>query len=205
MKPSTNRPSDLSGTDSPALHQVTSKSTSVLASNQSVSSIDTDSDSDLSDRPPVDLFVEGKLSDPDMAYTDPDQTLSYQTYRETMRGIRSYMGWTHTPDMDTHTSTGVITHLQDLKLNQPVRCRFLCPLTNGSAKMAKLNITLLEGYPSRSSEVGGLLKGQFVVQPSLNPSATACFLTIRRQVLALGILFPPGVPKPLNSTALTAE
>ena len=29
-----------------------------------------------------------------------------QTYRESMRGIRSYMGWTHIPDMDTTASTG---------------------------------------------------------------------------------------------------
>ena len=29
-------------------------------------------------------------------------------------------------------------------------------------KMGKLNLTLVEGYPSRSSEAGGLLKDQFV-------------------------------------------
>ena len=28
--------------------------------------------------------------------------------------------------------------------------------------MGKLNLTLVEGYPSRSSEAGGLLKDQFV-------------------------------------------
>ena len=40
--------------------------------------MDTDSDSDVSDRPPVDLFVEeGELSDQDPdTTTDPDQTLS---------------------------------------------------------------------------------------------------------------------------------
>ena len=32
-------------------------------------------------------------------------------------------------------------------------------------KMAKLNITLVEGYPSRSSEAGGLLRDQFVRPP----------------------------------------
>ena len=36
VKPNTDRPSDLSGTGSPALHQVTSKSTSAPARNQSV-------------------------------------------------------------------------------------------------------------------------------------------------------------------------
>ena len=71
--------------------------------------MDTDSDSDLSDRPPVDLFVEeGELSDQDPdATTDPDQTLSEdQTYRETLRGIRSYIGWSHIPDIESTTVTG---------------------------------------------------------------------------------------------------
>ena len=64
VQPNTNRPSDLSGTGSPALHQVTSKSTS--GKDQSLSSMDTGSDSDFSDRPPVDIFVEeGELSDQD--------------------------------------------------------------------------------------------------------------------------------------------
>ena len=41
--------------------------------------MDTDSDTDLSDHPPVDIFVEeGELSDqdPDVTAADPDQTLS---------------------------------------------------------------------------------------------------------------------------------
>ena len=49
VQPNTSRPSDLSGTGSPALHQVTSKSKSAPAKDQSVSSMDTDSDSDFSD------------------------------------------------------------------------------------------------------------------------------------------------------------
>ena len=65
-------------------------------------------DTDFSDCPPVDIFVEeGELSDqdPDVTATDPDQTLSEeQNYRETMRGIRSFMGWSYIPDMGTATS-----------------------------------------------------------------------------------------------------
>ena len=105
----TGRPSDLSGTGSPVVYQVTSKSTSAPARGQSVSSMDTDSDSDLSDRPPVDLFVEeGELSDSDQdPATDPDQILSEeQTYRETLRGLRSYMSWNQIPDVESTTSAG---------------------------------------------------------------------------------------------------
>ena len=70
--------------------------------------MDTDSDTDIYDRPPVDLFVEeGELSDQDLeaSAADPDLTLSEeQNYRETMSGIRSFMGWTHIPEMDTTAS-----------------------------------------------------------------------------------------------------
>ena len=64
---------------------------SAPAGRQSTSSMNTDSDTDFSDRPLVDIFVEeGELSDqdPDVTAIDPNQTLSEeQTYRETMRGI----------------------------------------------------------------------------------------------------------------------
>ena len=75
----TDHTSDLAGTDSPTIHQVPSRSSSAPARRQSPVAMDTDSDSDFSDRPPVDIFVEkGELSnqDPDAAATDPDQTLS---------------------------------------------------------------------------------------------------------------------------------
>ena len=59
------------------------------------SSSESDSESFSSDRPPVDLYPEeGELSDDhEVSFTDPNQSLSEeQSYRETMRGIRSYMG-----------------------------------------------------------------------------------------------------------------
>ena len=92
----TDQPSDLAGADSPLSHQVPSRSLSAPTRRQSTSSMDTDSDTDISDRPPVDLFVEeGELSDqdPEASAADPDLTLSEeQNYRETMSGIRSFMG-----------------------------------------------------------------------------------------------------------------
>ena len=70
----------------------------------SASSFSSEAGSDVSDRSPVDLYVEeGELSDDhDMTATEPDQALfAEHTYRETMRGIRSYMGWSEIPDMDS--------------------------------------------------------------------------------------------------------
>ena len=72
------------------------------------SSSNSQSESVTSDRPPVDLYPEeGELSDDhEVSFTDPDQSLSEeQSYRETMRGIRSHMGWTHIPDVDSGTKT----------------------------------------------------------------------------------------------------
>ena len=77
----------------------------------------------MSARPPVDIFVEeGEQSeqDPDVTVTEPDQTLSEeQTYRETMRGIWPYIGWSHIPEMDTTTSTAEENPFANPKL-QPV-------------------------------------------------------------------------------------
>ena len=114
--------------------------------------MDTDSDSDMSNRPPVDIFIEeGELSDqdPDVTVTDPDQTLSEeQTYRETMRGIQSYMGWSHIPDLDTTTLTAEYNPFAGSKLHSAgkVSVKMLSDdwLCN---TLSKLNITLVDGNP----------------------------------------------------------
>ena len=163
--PSTDHTSDLAGTDSPTVHQVPSRSSSAPTGRQSPVSMD--SDSDFSDQPPVDIFVEeGELSDkdPDATATDPDQTLSEeQNYRETMRGIRSFMGWTHIPDMDSAAATSDDNPFAGPKAQLMGKVSVKMPTDEWLCrKMGKLNITLVEGYPSRSSEAGGLLKDQFV-------------------------------------------
>ena len=63
----------------------------------------TDSESNFDSLPCINGQTEdGKLSDPDLSLTNKDQTLSEeQTYRKTMRSIRSYMGWSHIPDVDS--------------------------------------------------------------------------------------------------------
>ena len=67
--------------------------------------MDTDIASDSDALPDIaDKCEEGELSDldQDISLTDADQALSEeQNYRETMRGIRSYMGWLHVPDVDS--------------------------------------------------------------------------------------------------------
>ena len=83
--------------------------------------------------------IDGNVRDgsPDLTRNgSADQELSKEsTYRETIRGVRSFMGWHQFPD------------------------DWLC------RKMEKLNLTVAEGYPSRSTEPAGVLRDQFVKTP----------------------------------------
>ena len=76
---------------------------------QSDSEMDTDLASDTESLPCVTGHVEeGELSDieQDLPLNDNDQAFSEeQNYRETMRGIRSLMGWSHIPDVDSALSS----------------------------------------------------------------------------------------------------
>ena len=195
-KVSTDRHSDLAGTDSPISQQVPSRSSSAPARRHSTSSMDTDSDTDFSDRPPVDIIVEeGELSDQDLDVTAADQTLSEeQNYRETMRGIRSFMGWTHIPDMDTAASTSDDNPFASPQAQPAGKVSVTMPTDEWlCSKMGKLNITLTEGYPSRSSEAGGLLKDQFVHPPGLRQNGTTLHQTNRRPDRIVARLYLLGV------------
>ena len=158
-KPSTDpslrpRPSSLTGSSSPTLHQ--------SARRDSISSVESATESELSDQPPVELFVdEGDLSDnPEL---ELEQNVSgEQTYRETMRGICSYMGWSHVPDVDSSNPSDD-NPFAGPKAPAPSKVSVQMPTEEWLCrKLSKLNITLVEGYPSRTLEAGGLLLDQFV-------------------------------------------
>ena len=130
---------------------------------------ESDTDSLSSDRPPLDIFPEeGELSDDQEAnLSGQEQSLSEeQSYRETMRGIRSYMSWNHILDIDSGATTSEdnpfaapkLRTLGKVSVNLPTD-EWLC------RKMSKLNITLVQGYPTHTSEAVGLLRDQFVQPP----------------------------------------
>ena len=136
---------------------------------ESPSSSESDSDSLSSDRPPLDIFPEeGELSDDQEAnLSDHDQSLSEeQSYRETIRGIRSYMSWNHIPDIDSGATTSEDNPFAGPKLHTLGKVSVNLPTDEWLCrKMSKLNITLVQGYPTRTSEAGGLLRDQFVRPP----------------------------------------
>ena len=165
--------------------------------------MDTDSDTDISDRPPVDLFVkEGELSDQELeaSAADPGLTLSEeQNYRETMSSIRSFMGWTHIPEMDTTASRSEDNSFAGPKTESTGKIsvsmltdEWLC------SKMGKLNITLTEGYPSVAC-----LKTNSSAPQDLRQSGTALFRT-DHLVNRMLRLYTLGIRIRQRSTVLTA-
>ena len=121
-RPLSSEPAD---TGSPALHRSRRGSTSSLSS---------EAGSMLSDNPPLDLYTEeGELSeDQDQPITDPDQPVSEeQNYRDTMQGIRSFMGWSHIPEMDSTASTSDDNPFAGPKTVTPAKCRLKCLLKTG--------------------------------------------------------------------------
>ena len=106
-RPLSSEPAD---TGSPALRR---------SRRDSISSLSSEAGS-MSDNPPLDLYTEEvELSeDQDQPVTDPDQPVSEeQNYRDTMQGIRSFMGWSHIPDNWTvQLPLQMITPLQGPRL-----------------------------------------------------------------------------------------
>ena len=81
-----------------------------------------------------------------------------------MRGIRSYMDWTHIPDIDSSAATSGDNPFAVSKLQTPGKVSVPLPTDEWLCKtLNKINLTLVEGYPSHSSEAGGLLKDHFIV------------------------------------------
>ena len=99
---------------------------------------------------------EGEVSDQDTAMPEQelDQQLSdEQNYRETIRGVRSFMGWHQVPEFESSASSQHDNHFANPRTQPtgevPVKLSsddWLC------RKMEKFNITLTEGYSTCGSE-----------------------------------------------------
>ena len=120
---------------------------------------------------PPEPAEEGELSDPedqpDVNAGDSDGVLSEeQNYRKTVRGVRAFMGWTHIPDLEyspaSRTDNPWVGHRA-----QPVgKVSVVLPPEDWLCrKLENLNLVLIEGYPSKSSEPGGLHEDQFLRPP----------------------------------------
>ena len=111
-----------------------------------------------------------------------------------MRGIQSYMRWSHVPDLDTSVATSEDNPFADPKKQSSGKVSVQMPSKDWLCrKLNRLNITLVEGYLSCSSETGGLLKDHSCDQQNPKPSGMGCFPT--RKVITM--LCHHGVQMPL--------
>ena len=89
-----------------------------------------------------------------------------QSYRETVRGVRSYMGWDFIPDLESSASSssdnpwagGRPQPMGKVSVAFPAE-EWLCK------KFEDLNRTTLSGYHSKSMEAGGFQSDQFLKPP----------------------------------------
>ena len=122
------------------------------------------------------LFSTGHHSDSHPGSGDDRELLSTawnqevneeMSYRETIRSVCSFMGWTHIPEFD-------LTYGKDWeRANNPWKGKNPGPSVSFALlpdgwlchKLEKLNLEVLEGYPNRSQDLRGLETNQFVRTP----------------------------------------
>ena len=107
---------------------------------------------------------DGQLSD---STETPEQTED-MSYRETVRSIRSFMGWHHIPAFETDYSEPDKSNnpWKGKNPRKPTRISVAMPPDDWLCqKLERLNLTVAEGYPSRSQDLAGLKRDQFIKVP----------------------------------------
>ena len=107
---------------------------------------------------------EGQLSD----VTDPPEQTEDMSYRETVRSVRSFMGWHHIPAFETDYAEPDKSNnpWKGKNPRKPTRISVAMPPDDWLCqKLERLNLTVAEGYPSCSQDSAGLKRDQFVKVP----------------------------------------
>ena len=90
------------------------------------------------------------------------------TYRETVRSVRSFMGWHHIPTFESDYSEPDKSNnpWKGKQPRKPTRISVAMPPDDWPCqKLERLNLTVTEGYPSRAQEFAGLKRDQFIKIP----------------------------------------
>ena len=129
------------------------------------SAVQSDSEEDLQSDPGFPADDEFWYGSPDKDVSGDQELSEEASYRETIRGVRSFMGWDKIPEFDSvsssHDNPFARSRVQPtgkVSVKLPVD-DWLC------RKMEfrqKLNFTITEGYSSRNTETAGILRDQFV-------------------------------------------
>ena len=125
---------------------------------------ESDSEAEMDREPasPASVNVQGELPE-----ESTDQDLSEEAnYGETIRGVRSFMGWHQIPDYDSASSSLDDNPFAGSRVKPTSKVSVKLPVDEWLCrKFERLNVTVAEGYPSRNTETGGLLRDQFVKPP----------------------------------------
>ena len=108
---------------------------------------------------------EGEISSDTLEH--PEQT-EEMNYRETVRSVRSFMGWTHIPDFESDLNEPDKSNnpWKGKNPKRPARISVEMPPDDWLCqKLERLNTVVAEGYPSRAQDSAGLKKDQFVKIP----------------------------------------
>ena len=108
---------------------------------------------------------EGELSSDGLEKQEQTEDL---TFRETVRSIRSFMGWDYIPVFESDLAEPDKTNnpWRGKHPRKPARISVAMPPDDWLCqKLEKLNTTIAEGYPSRAQDSAGLKKDQFVKIP----------------------------------------
>ena len=107
---------------------------------------------------------EGELSDS----CEKHEVTEDMNYRETVRSVRSFMGWNHIPVFEADFSEPDKSNnpWKGKVPKRPARVSVAMPPDDWLCqKLERLKTTVAEGYLSRSQNFGGLKKDQFIMMP----------------------------------------
>ena len=108
-----------------------------------------------------------RSADRDVSRDDPDSEPTEEAnYRETMRGVRSFMNWHKVPEFETVSSTADDNPFAGARVRPTGKVSVKLPVDDWLCrKMSSLNLTLTEDYPTRNTDNTGLLRDQFIKTP----------------------------------------
>ena len=107
---------------------------------------------------------DGQLSD---STETPEQTED-MTYRETVRSVRSFIGWHHIPAFESDYSEPDKSNnpWKGKQPRKPTRISVAMPPDDWLCqKLERLNLNVADGYPSRAQDSAGLKRDQFIKVP----------------------------------------
>ena len=108
-----------------------------------------------------------RSADKDASKDDPEtEPTEEANYRETMRGVRSFMNWHRVPEFETVSSTADDNSFAGTRVQPTGKVSVKLPVDDWLCrKMSSLNLTIKEGYPTRNTDNTGLLRDQFIKTP----------------------------------------